>query len=392
MAVAAYLFWACAILVIHTYVLYPLLLFLAYSTVQIKRDWRYLTGRRDRRRAPPPAEQLPAVSLVVAAYNEQARLLDKIRNVGELDYPPDKLEVIIASDGSTDQTNDILRSVSDAKIRVLLLPTRRGKPTALNHAIADARHDVVIFSDGATLFAPDAVKKLVRHFADPKVGVVCGALQFIGSSEFKQTEGLYWTYECMLRLMEARLGATLTASGAFFALRRACYRPLAPNTVIDDFVLPMEARRLGYRVVYDPEAVATDFAASSVEGEFVRRVRIAVGSFRALGELVRVPLDAFAFFAFVSHKILRWVLPFLLMGLLAMSGLLAAHHPVYALAFVAQVLFYFWAALGFVFRDRVRGVRYALVGYYLVAIHVAFLVGFFRFVSGRDEVAWHRVS
>jgi len=191
--------------------------------------------------------------------------------------------------------------------------------------------------------------------------------------------------------MGARLGATLTASGAIFALRRSCFRPLAPNAVIEDLLLTMRARQLGYRVVYDPEAVATDFAASSVAGEFTRRVRLAVGSFRALGELVRTRLNLFAYFAFFSHKVLRWILPFLLIGLLVTSGILATN-PVYGIIFGVQLLFYAWASLGFLFRDHMRGVRYVLVGYYLVAIHVAFLVGFVRFMSGQDEAKWQRVS
>lgn len=391
MIAAEYAFWICAFLVAHTYVLYPVALFLAYSIEQVRRDCGYLTTRRDRRQLPLTSEELPSVSLVVPAYNEEAHLPGKIANIRQLDYPAEKLEVVFVSDGSTDRTNEILRSINDPTIQTLLLAQRCGKSSALNHAVARARHNIIIFSDAATLFAPDALKKLVRHFADPKVGVVCGALQLLGASEFRQAEGIYWKYESVLRLMEARLGATLTASGAIFALRRECYRPLASNAVIEDFVIPMQARRLGCRVIYDPEAVAVDFAASSIAGEFRRRVRLAVGSFRALGEFVRTPLHPFTYFAFFSHKVLRWILPFLLIGLLVTSGILAAN-AVYGVAFAAQLLFYVWAGLGFLLRDHIPGARYVLVGYYLVAIHMAFLVGFVRFLSGRDEAAWQRVS
>src|SRR5262249_53161042 len=236
-----------------------------------------------------------------------------------------------------------------------------------------------------------AVSKLARHFADPCVGVVCGSLQFEASAESRQTEGVYWSYECMLRLMEARIGATLTASGAIYALRRVCYLQLSPDTVLDDLVIPMNARKLGYRVLYDPEAVGTDFAAPTVAGEFTRRVRVATGSFRALGQIVRTRLDPVTAFAFFSHKFLRWILPFLLMAMLASSGLLWSE-PLYRVAFLAQIAFYLWAALGFLFRQRMQGIRYGLLAYYLLAIHLAFLVGFLRFLGGRRQNGWQRVG
>lgn len=388
--IAQWAFWGCLALIVYTYFLYPLVLFLAYSLSQIRRDWGYLTTRRGRRVPSLASRQLPPVSLIIAAYNEQDYLSDKLANIRQLDYPPEKLEVLFVSDGSTDRTNQILSTVNDSRVRAILLPTRRGKPTALNHAVAQARHDILVFSDAATLFERDAVKNLIRHFSDPTLGVVCGALQFRATPESQQTEGVYWKYESMLRLMEARLGATLTASGAIYALRRCCFSQLAPDTVIEDFIVPMNARKLGYRVVYDPEAVAIEFAAPTVGREFTRRVRLAVGSFRALGDLARIPMDGFAPLAFVSHKLLRWTVPFLLIGLLVSNSFLLLGVG-YRIAFVAQFLFYLWAALGFLFRHRAQRVRYALVGYFLLAMNLAFLVGFIRFLTGREEITWQRV-
>lgn len=390
-ATAPSVFWASLFLVGYTYLLYPVLLFGAYVLVQIRRDWQYVLGRRPRRRSPLGPEALPPVSVIVPVYNEAAHLPAKIANLARLDYPREKLEVVLVSDGSTDGSDEILRGLAEPNVRRVFLAERAGKPNALNHGVREATHDVLVFSDASTLFAPDAIRQLVRHFADPAVGVVCGALQFQGNDEYRQTEGLYWRYESAIRLMEGRLGATLTASGAVYALRRQCYRPLSPEVMIEDFVVPMTARRLGYRVLYDPEATATDFPASSVSGEFTRRVRLAVGSFRALGDLVRIPFHLPTYVAFLSHKLLRWVLPFLLIGLLLSSGLLWAE-PLYRAAFLAQLLFYAWAAAGFLFRDRMRRVRYALVGYYLTAMHLAFLVGFARFLFGREKATWQRVS
>ncbi len=390
MTVAMVTFWACLFLVAHTYLLYPLFLVFASALVQVGRDWRYLRTRQDRRPR-TNAGPLPSVTLIVPAYNEEARLADKLANLRALDYPRDRLEVIFVSDGSTDRTNDILRAVEDTAIRVLILPARSGKCNALNRAVAAARHDVLVFSDAATLFAPDAVRRLVRHFADARVGIVCGALQFEATPESRKTEGVYWGYESMLRLMESRLGITLVASGAIYAVRTSCYPPLPADTLTDDLVVPLAVRRLGFRVLYDPEARATDFAASNVAGEFTRRVRVATGSFRCLRDLVRTPMDPLTAFAFFSHKLLRWVLPFLLVGLLA-SNVALWGEPFYRAVLIAQLLFYLWAALGFLGRRRMQGIRYALFAYYLLAIHLAYLVGFLHFLGGRREATWQRVA
>jgi cellulose synthase/poly-beta-1,6-N-acetylglucosamine synthase-like glycosyltransferase len=384
-------FWTCALLTAHTYVLYPVVLFVAYAIAQIRRDMHYLVGRRDRRRPTLDPRDLPAVSLVVPAYNEDAHLADKLANIRALDYPCDKLQVVFVSDGSTDGTNDILHGIRDDNVAVVLLPERRGKPYALNAGVQRAVHDIVVLCDAATVFERDALQNLVRHFCDPTVGVVCGALRFQSNLESQRTEGTYWRYEGMLRLMEGRLGATLTASGAMYALRRACFRPLGTDDIIDDFVLPMYARALGYRVLYDPEAMATEFAASSVKGEFTRRVRISVGSFFALRAFLRVPLGPMTSFAFLSHKLLRWVLPFLMIGMLV-SNIVLAGEAFYRLLLAGQLAFYTWAAAGFLFRRPLTRVRFGLLGYFLVAMHVAYLVGFIRFMRRRQEGLWQRVS
>jgi cellulose synthase/poly-beta-1,6-N-acetylglucosamine synthase-like glycosyltransferase len=387
---AEYVFWVSLLLVAHTYLLYPLFLLAACSVVQVARDWRYLRFRRERRVSPAAMEPLPGVSLVIPAYNEEARLSDKLANLRQMDYPADRLEVIFVSDGSTDGTNALLTRESPA-VQTVLLATRGGKANALNHGVARASHEILVFSDAATLLAPDAIRKLVRHFAEPRVGVVCGALQFRATAESRETEGVYWAYESILRLMEARLGATLTASGALYALRRPCYPRLSADSLVEDLLIPMNARRLGYRVLYDPEAVGTDYAAATVSGEFTRRVRVAMGSFLVLRRLIGIRLDPMTTFAFLSHKLLRWILPFLLIGLLASSAALWAH-PLYRGALAAQLLFYAWAGLGFLLRRRVEGIRYALFPYYLLAIHVAFLVGFIRVLTRRTESAWQRVN
>jgi biofilm PGA synthesis N-glycosyltransferase PgaC len=384
-------FWISLLLVAHTYLLYPAVLFVAYGVAQLRRDCRYLARGADRRCRELLDHELPAVSLIIPAHNEEEVLPAKLANLAELDYPADRLEVVFVSDGSSDRTNEILQRAERPRFRLVELPWRGGKSSALNHGVAAASHEIIVFSDASTLFAPDAVRKLVRHFGAPQVGVVCGTLGFQGNAEFQRTEGLYWRYEKTLRVMESRLGATLTASGAIYALRRAAWRALTPDVMIDDFVVPFAARGLGYRVVFDPEAGATEAAEESVAHEFARRVRLAVGSFRALSQLARVRLDPFTSLAFFSHKLLRWVLPFVMIALLVSSAALW-DRPFYRTVLSIQLLFYAWAAAGYLFRDRMAPLRYGLIAYFLLAINLAFLVGFVRFLSGRQEVKWKRAA
>lgn len=384
-------FWTCTFLVVYTYLLYPVLLFLVYSLSQIRRDWAYLSRRIDRRAQSRADSGLTPVSVIIPAYNEEAHLEQALATLRSLDYPGDQLEIIIASDGSTDRTNEILRRITYPSIRTMLLPERRGKASVLNIAVQEARHEIIVFSDASTQFSPDAVRKLVRHFHDPRVGVVCGALNFIRSDESRQTEGLYWKYEAMLRLMESRLGATLTASGAIYAIRRECYQPLEAGALIDDLLIPMRARGKGFKVLYDPEATATEFAASDVSGEALRRTRLAAGSFRALPELLRTPMPGFTFLAFISHKLLRWIFPFLLIGLLISNGCLL-NSIFYQVLFLGQLSFYAWACLGVLFRRRLQQIPYALAAYFMLAMNLAFLKGFYRSFLTRKEGAWERVS
>jgi len=383
-------FWICFSLIVYTYFIYPLILFVCYALVQLRTDLYYILTRRDRRVSAMDEEELPGVTFVIAAYNEEQNLRQKIANLGEVDYPTGKLQIVIVSDGSTDATNQILATITDPQFEIVELPQRGGKASGLNVAASLARHDLLVFSDASTLFAPDAVRKLVRHFVESSVGAVCGALRFQANAESQQTEGVYWKYESMIRLMEGRLGATLTASGAIYALRREAWLPLAPGTVLDDFVVPVNARRQGYRVLYDPEALALDFAPSSIKGEFARRVRLAVGSFRSLGEFLRAPLPGFTRFAFFSHKLMRWIVPQLLLAML-ISNIFVLQHRFYLVFFGFQMAFYAWAAAGYLFQERMRRVRFAMMGYFLLAMNLAFLVGLFRVLTGK-EATWQRVS
>jgi poly-beta-1,6-N-acetyl-D-glucosamine synthase len=387
--VALMVFWASILLIFYTYAGYPTVLLVGYAAAQLRRDLNYLLGRQNRRVA--DNDHQPSISVVIAAFNEEACIERKLENLAQTDYPKDRLQIIIVSDGSTDRTNELLRTITLPGLEVILLAERKGKPNALNVGIERATGEVLVLSDAATLFAPDAISKMARHYADGKVGAVCGSLKFENSTESQGTEGVYWKYETMLRLMEARWGATLTASGAIYSLRKSCFRALPEGTMIEDFLVPMAARAQGFRVLYDPEVIGTDQAASSVSGEFTRRVRLAMGSFRALGQLMQLRLDAVTAFAFISHKLLRWVLPFLMIGAW-ISNCFLLRSNLYQVLLLLQMAFYLWGIIGFVFVKHLRSVRFALIGYFLLAMNAAFLVGFFRSLGSRAGVTWRRVN
>jgi cellulose synthase/poly-beta-1,6-N-acetylglucosamine synthase-like glycosyltransferase len=388
---ALIVFWSALVLVVYTHAGYPVVLFVCYGLVQLKRDWQYLYNRRDRRRAELTDAQLPSVTMLFAAYNEEEHLAEKLENTAQLDYPPEKLQVVIVSDGSSDRTNAILGLVDDPRFEIVIRPERSGKCAALAVAVERARNRIFVLSDSSTMFAPDALRKLTRHFEDPAIGAVCGALSFHCNAESSQTEAVYWKYETALRLMEARLGATLTPSGAIYAVRGDVYVPPTPDTLVDDILTLMHVRAAGFQVHYDPEAKAIDFPATSVAGEFRRRVRIATGSFRALPTLLRVPKTGFTTFAFFSHKLLRWILPVLLI-LAFVSNLFLLRQPFYVAALMSQIAVLLWAAAGFIFRKSLSRVRFSLFGYFLVAMNLAFLAGLLRSLSGTKETAWQRTN
>jgi len=386
---ALWVFWASLAGIAYTYFLYPGLLFCCYALAQLGRDWQYLNRRGDRRVQNLAASDLPGVTFITAAYNEEAALPAKLQNLAALDYPREKLEIVFISDASTDRTNEILSAAPG--VRLIVLPRRGGKSSALNVAVTQAANEILVLSDAQTLFAPDALRALVRHFSNTQVGAVCGALRFEASAESRQTEGIYWKYESMLRLMEARLGVALTASGAIYALRRSAFVAFPPGTLIEDLLAPMNVQRQGLRVVYDPEAVATDVAAENVGGEFRRRVRIALGSFRALRQVLGLHLPLRVWIAFFSHKLLRWLVGHFAVALL-ISNLFLLGHRFYMVTLLFHLVFLGWAAIGFCWRDRLRHVRFALLGYFLFAMNLAFLVGFVRSFSAGKEGAWQRIS
>ena len=327
------IFWASVAVIAYTYFGFPLLLYVRSRLL---------------RREPQCADITPHVTLLVAAYNEAAVIGSRLENILELDYPREKLTVLIASDGSDDGTNEIVARYAERGIRLLALP-RRGKTSALNAAAADAQGDILVFSDANTLCAPDALRKLVRPFADPKVGGVAGHQLYAStktSSSAEFGERTYWSFDQAQWNWQSAAGSLSACTGGLYAIRRALFSPL-PSGVADDGLIWYRGLARGYRMVYEPRAIAMECVAASAEVEFRRKVRVIALGMRSLWEARELLLPwryGFSSLQIFSHKVVRWMIPVPLAAILISSALLA-HGSVFYTAMLALQLGFYGAAL-----------------------------------------------
>lgn len=388
---AQLVFWIAALLILHTYFLYPLILVVWDSGAQLLKNVRYMTRGLERRRGLEPRE-LPTVSLVTAAYNEASCIGEKITNSLALDYPADRFELLIGSDGSTDGTHEIVRECRDPRVR-LSVAARAGKTTVLNRCVPSANGDIVVLTDANTMIDAGAIKRLVRHFEDPDVGAVCGKLKLYNPKNDEYEESAYWTYESIIKFYEGKRGAVMGANGGLYAIRRRLFTALPPSTIVDDFVIPLRIVESGYKVVYDPEAVAFEETTEDYGKEFGRRARIAAGNFQSLKLVPGLlsPAAGFAAFAFWSHKLLRWCAP-ALMAIAFVANVFLANHFFYKVTLAAQMAFYACAYAGKAawFNGRLR--RACSVAYYFVTMNMAIAVGFWRFLRNSQRAAWDRTA
>lgn len=371
---AELLFWLSLALVVYPYAGYPALLFFLSKLF---------------RRPVQRAAIEPPVSLLIPAYNEEKVIEAKIRNALALDYPPDKLEIVVASDGSTDATNDIAaRFTNSGRVRLLAFSPNRGKTAVLNDAVNRLRGEIVVFTDAASMLEPDAVRRLVACFADPRVGAVSGLYRIrnAAGAQLGAQEDFYWRYETLLKRMESDVHSILGAHGALYAIRRELYPYPESSIINDDYVIPVRIVGRGYRVCYEPEAVAWE-EADEMRG-FSRRIRIMAGNFQQLRELPALlwPPRPLPIFFFLSHKIARLAVPFALPVLL-LSNVFLLSQPVYLAAFVAQAAFYLAVLTGGVLPEAPRLLR---LPYYFVMVNAAALPGIYYALRGRRNMAWKR--
>ena len=331
----------------------------------------------------------PMVSVVMVVRNEGTTLEKKIRNLLELDYAGDRLEIVIVSDGSTDGTDSILQDASrDSRVRVLCDPIARGKASGLVNGINLAKGEIVVFTDVRQMIEPGALRALVKNFADTEVGGVSGELMLGNpeSGESSQGSGLYWRIEKIIRTLEASSGSVVGATGAFYGVRRELLRPLPEGTILDDVYLPMEVVRQGKRVVFEPEARAWDSPNLGADREFRRKVRTLGGNYQLLQIAPWLLTSSNPIrFEYISHKLLRLVIPFALLAALIASAFIA--EPLYRGLLLAQLVFYVLSLVGLA-RLKVGLISGVVDGAStFVVLNTAAVVAFANFVSGR-RVKW----
>ena len=365
-------FWFSAALVFYAYLGYPL-------TLMALR----MFFRRPVRRAPI----LPSVSLLIPAYNESRVIERKIRNALALDYPADRLEIVVASDGSTDDTVARAQQLADGqRVRVLAYPENRGKMATLNASVPLLNGEIIVFSDAPALLDPGGLRQLVQSFADREVGAVSGCYKVVRAGEVSigASEDLYWKYETVLKALESDLASTLGAHGHLYAIRRELYPYPPPATINDDYVICVSVLAKGYRAVYDTAAVVWE-EAREMAG-FGRRVRIVAGNIqqlRELGPLMHPPRPLPLFF-FFSHKLARLLVPAAMLAALA-ANLFLLDRPFYTTALASQILFYLLASWGALARLKPK---ILMLPYYFSMVNVAAFFGLYHALTRRRGMAW----
>lgn len=366
------IFWTTLALLLYAFAGYPLVL-------------RALAAAAPKRRVLDET-RLPSVSIVLSVYNEERVIREKIDNFYSLDYPPEKLEMVIVSDKCSDRTDEIIGSLGGDRIRLLVQKKRSGKTLNLNKGVAEAKGEIIVFTDANSMFDRDAVRKLVRHFADPEIGLVSGRSIYLNSANSsEETGGVYRRYEDYIKEQESRVCSIIGADGAIYALRKSLYEPLVPEH-INDFIHTIQAVMKGQRAINEPEAVCREVVDESFDGEFVRQTRIMAQSWliylSQVGKLLAVGRIGYVW-ALTSHKFLRWLtVPF--MALLFVATVLqVGEGALYRAALAGQILF---AAMIIYGRGRESGIF--RVAYMFALLHMASVSGLFKYLSGTIYTTW----
>ena len=377
---AQVIFWLSAAALLYTYAGYPILLALV--------SW--LRPRKVRR-----GLFETSVTVIITAYNEERALAEKLENTLALDYPRNLLEIIVASDCSTDRTDEIARAFSSRGVRLHRQPRRLGKTATQNTAVELARGEIILFSDATSLYQPDAVRAMMPSFADPSVGCVAGRLIYVDPSDSHVGRGArsYWSYETFLKRHESNACSLIGASGCLYAVRRSAYVPLY-HEACSDFIIATKMVEQGLRAVYEPKAVCTEETNRHADRELKMRVRVIAQTFTDLWRhraMLNPLRSGFYAVQLLSHKVMRYFAPFFLLAIFAASAMLAPGNLFFQIVFAAQVICYVCAVLASAL-DRV-GIRSHLLAFpkYFVLANLASLIAMYKFIRGERYAHWEPI-
>ena len=377
MTVALIVFWFCLAVCVYIYFGYPALLWVV---------------SKFRSRPVAEADITPFVTFIIPAYNEQRNIAAKIENTLGLDYPADKLEVLVVSNGSVDRTDEIVRGYTDPRVQLIVMP-QPGKMEALNEGVRRATGEVLVFTDADFLLDHHTLREIGRKFADPEVGGVCGARNTSVVREGDATgegEGMYARWDKWQKVRESRIGSVFAADGLLYAIRRSLYIPITDPAQSDDMAISMRVVTQGYRLLYEPNATAYEKATVRASEEFVRKIRITNHSVSALLKL-GAPLFTSGFYSveLLSHKLIRHFIAYFLIPLLIANIFLVRVSPFYVVALAGQLAIYGLALIGMVVRDKPIGrSRFFTVPYYFCFVNAAAFFGILTMFRKHKLTAW----
>jgi cellulose synthase/poly-beta-1,6-N-acetylglucosamine synthase-like glycosyltransferase len=374
-----FIFWLSIFFILYCYLGYPLILIILglFFGKEIKR-----------------AEITPSVSLLIPVYNEEKIIQKKIENSLDLDYPKEKLEIIVASE-SNDKTNEIVKGYENRGVKLIEFAGREGKQYTIYRTLPKCQGEIVVLTDANGMFKRDAILKLVRNFADPRVGCVSGELKYINPKKKSvgESESFYWKYEIFIKKLESKICSVLGANGSIYALRKELYKPLSKYRG-DDFDLPIRIIQQGFGVVFEPEAISEEEVYPETIKEFKRKVVIVGWHFRGALILLKDSLkknQPLLVFQLISHKILRWLIGFFLIFIL-LSNIFLLKNFFYSISFIGQLIFYYLAIFGYLLdRKRKKLNKLINLAYYFCMVNLAALIGVIKGILGRQTPTWEKV-
>ena len=374
---AVIIFWFSVAAIVSTYFGYPIII--AVLAVVFKNPYE----KKDIE---------PYVTLIIPAHNEEKVIADKLNNALSLDYPPDKIEILLVLDGCIDRTKEIAKGFTDSRFKIVEQDPRRGKMAALNIAIPQAKGEIIVFTDANSLYEKDAIRKLVRNFSDEKIGCACGELKYHNESLVGEGEDLYWGYEKFIKTNESSLRSLLVVNGSIYAIRKRLFDPVEA-TLADDFVVPMVIAKKGYGLVYEPEAVTLEKTAASTKEGMNQKARIIAQGLKAgfaVGPVILIsgPLRVFQF---LFHKLIRWLVPIFLI-IMFISNLLLLNELFYKAVFLCQALFYVLAVAGYLLEKNSIKISIFKIPLYFCVVNMASAIGIIRFLTGGIKATWEKAE
>jgi cellulose synthase/poly-beta-1,6-N-acetylglucosamine synthase-like glycosyltransferase len=374
------LFWVSAGLLLYVYAGYPILVFLAGVL------WP---------KAVKKGKIEPPVTIVITAFNEEAVIREKLENTLKIDYPPDKLEILVASDGSTDRTDTIVGEFAGRGVKLFRQEGRAGKTVTQNNAVERATGEIILFSDATTTYGSYVLHVVLPAFADPDVGCVAGRLVYVDDENSNVGKGArrYWGYETFLKIAESNACSLIGASGCLYAVRRSAYEPMYPEAC-SDFLICTDIYRKGLRSVFEPDAVCFEQTNQLANDEMRMRVRVISQTFTDLWrnrDMLNPFKSGFYAVELISHKALRYAVPLILFALLLPSFMLTSSSFVYQIAVVLQVVFYAGAAGGWLVERMGKRLSLLAIPFYFVLANLASVIGFYKFIRGERYAAWEPI-